>query len=125
MAVVEHEEAYSSYWLLTPFKLYAYWWSFVFAYFSGEHHGLEPEILLMKCRRRSSKALMLLIPCKLDAYWWSFVFASFSDEPLPSSACLGTDSSKIIAYAGNSAAGLLAVPLLMPLHTAMWGLCNT
>jgi hypothetical protein len=119
MAVAEHEEAYSSYWLLTPFKLYAYWWSFVFAYFSGERGGLEPETLLMKCQRRSSKALMLLTPCKLYAYWWSFVFAHFSDEHLASSASLGTDSNKVIACASNSAGGLLAVPLLMPLHTAM------
>ena len=35
-AVAEHEESLSSYWLLLPFKLYAYWWSFAFAYFSGE-----------------------------------------------------------------------------------------
>ena len=60
MAVAEHEEAYSSYWLLTPFKLYAYWWSFVFAYFSGERSGLEPKVLLMKCQYWSFKALMLL-----------------------------------------------------------------
>ena len=35
-AVAEHDESLSSSWLLSPFKLYAYWWSFAFAYFSGE-----------------------------------------------------------------------------------------
>ena len=35
-AIVEHDESHSSYWLLTPFKSYAYWWSIAFAYFSGK-----------------------------------------------------------------------------------------
>lgn len=35
-AVPDHDEAFSSYWLLAPFKHYAYWWSFAFAYFSGD-----------------------------------------------------------------------------------------
>lgn len=34
--VADHEEGLSSYWLLVTFKLYAYWWGFAFAYFSGE-----------------------------------------------------------------------------------------
>ena len=33
--VAEQDEASTSYWLLAPFKLYAYWWSFTCAYFSG------------------------------------------------------------------------------------------
>ena len=35
-AIVEHDESHSSYWLLTPFKSYAYWWIIAFAYFSGK-----------------------------------------------------------------------------------------
>ena len=34
--VAEHEEGLSLYWLSVPFKVYAYWWSFAFAYLSGE-----------------------------------------------------------------------------------------
>ena len=99
--MAKHEEGYSSYWLLTPFKLYAYWWSFAFAYFSGEHSALEPGLYLMNGQRRASKALMLPTPCKLYTYCWSFVFAYFSGEHLASSACLCTDSSEVIACAGQ------------------------
>ena len=41
-AVAEHEESLSSYWLLVPFKMYAYWWSFAFAYFSGKTPDYPP-----------------------------------------------------------------------------------
>lgn len=40
----EHEESLSSYWLLIPFKQYAYWWSFAFAYFSSKTPCYPPSL---------------------------------------------------------------------------------
>ena len=52
--IAEHEESLSSYWLLVPFKMYAYWWSFALAYFSGETPGCLPI---------ERGCLILMLPC--------------------------------------------------------------
>lgn len=70
----EAEENFSSYYLPAPFKSYAYWWSFVFAYFAGDKryafstHRISVVVVSMSQNKHQQRSMCCPVSWDLGAF---------------------------------------------------------